>query len=218
MIYKNKGFTLIETLVYSVLLIIILGTMYTILSGAMENYYTIRSGVDVQKASISSVNRITKELSESNLASIAFYKTKPKGIVFMSPKTADNMIEINQTTGKPYWQKYVCYYMEDDPSDISLSCIIRKEKTVTQTDTPSVSNVYTTSYFATGGGKLIKPVVIATSVSNINIYWMNNNIISYTSPPVNPIFISIDTFDRSSNKSTNNISTFTTLTSAEVIN
>lgn len=214
---KDKGVTLIEALVYCVITGLVFTGIYSVFYSAQKNYYTTRAGIEVQRASLSTTNALCKELSESALGSIYLYAptglppSAYPGIVFMSPRDENGNISINTGTGAPYWNKYVAYYLNTDPEDSSSFAIFRKEKTVTQTDTPVVSLTYTTTYFATGGGSVLPAKVLAHKVESFDIYW---DTASYATPTQNPVYIKISAKDSSTGKDT----TFETTTSVDVLN
>lgn len=220
-----KGATLIETLIYCVVMGLVFTGIYSIFSSALSSYYTTSASIEVQRAALSATNMICKELSESNLSSVYIYSstsaTHP-GIVFMSPRNSSEGITIDTSTGKPYWQGYVAYYVDTDPTDSSLYAIFRKEQPLSsQTATPSSPNpTYNTDYFAAASS--LKSRVVAYKVDSdltkTRFYWKTvAGVESYGTPSIGPIYIQISTKDTST-RGIDNPTTFETTTSVDVLN
>lgn len=214
---KNKGATLIEMLVYSSLFIVVFTGVYMVFDASVKYYYITQSNVWVQQGALNAVSQLSREVAESNLSSVVLYNSSPEGIVFMTPRSSANTISYNTTSGyegKPYWQKYVCYYLYTDPSDSSKKAVYRKEIAVTALDAPAPSGTYTTSYFATGGGASLSYKIAAYNITSFDIYWMNVGAKSYGTPAVNPVYIKITAQDNSAGKS----NTYETTDSIDVLN
>lgn len=214
---KKIGTTLVEMLVYSALFGMVFTGIYMVFNAAVKYYYITQSSVWVQQNSLTAINQLSREMLESSLSSVILYSSDPKGIVFMSPRTSSGTISYNTNSGyegRVYWQKYIAYYLYTDPNDASKKAIFRKEKTVTQTDTPSSSSTYTTSYFATGGGSTLSYKIVASNMTDFDVYWLNGSTKTYGTPTLNPIYISVTAQDDSIGKN----NTITTISSMDVMN
>ena len=199
----KKGLTLIEVLIYSMLMIFILTGIYSVFTASMQNYHLISSTIDVQKASLNTVHRLAKELSESKLSYIKLYGTDPKGIVFLSPRNNNGVFQYymnasdsnDSNNQKPMWQKYVVYYVDTDPEDSSSKAIIRKTEMLT---TPSVSptfNPQSISYYQSLSGTSIPKNVLAHKVYSATFYWLNSGTVTYSIPTESPIYVTISALD-----------------------
>lgn len=198
---KSLGATLFEVLVYIALFGMVFTGIYMVFSAAVKYYYVAQSNVWVQQSALNAINELSRELAEGSLKSVVLYPhspypnyPQPHGIVFMSPRinsTPASTVSY-RTDGKLYWQKYVCYYLGDDPQDSSKKVIFRKEIPVAPQDEPSSSSTYTTSYFAANPSLSASSKIVAHDIIDFDVYWLNHQYGTHTASN-NTIYIYVKT-------------------------
>lgn len=196
---KNSfGTSLVEMIVYSALLLTVFTGVFGVFNAVTKYYYAVNTGIDVQQTTVGTTYRLSKDLSEANINSIAIYKQDDtgngadpyyprnypsagnlgrRGIVFMSPRLVTNEskgitgdVSVNTSTGKVYWNSYICYYLTTDTQDTSKFQLVRKVKRIN----PAVDTVayceYSPDWFATnttiGSGQ-----IVARGLNDMDIYW-----------------------------------------------
>lgn len=157
---RFRGLTLIETIVYSVLLLIVLGITFAVLIASMRNYHIYLGLTEVEQGAATANSRLAWELVEANPGAIAADST---GIVFVSPRDANGNVQMSG--GSIVWPKLVCYYLDEING---VNCLVRKEETLTppQTGTPSVPSGRTPSWFKTAA---LDQQIIARHVASLDV-------------------------------------------------
>jgi len=117
---KQRGFTISELLVYSVLLLLVSSSIYGTLHMGVHCHSLGRSQVDVQQTCNVAIAQLQQELAEANANSVEFfpktgYTDQPIGVVFLSARDANGVFRYDPTCGWPQWQTYVGYYLDVDP-------------------------------------------------------------------------------------------------------
>jgi len=139
----SRGFTLVETIIYSVLLLIVLGITFAVLIASVRNYQIYLGLTEVEQGAATANSRLSYELVEANPAGIYADST---GVVFVSPRDASGKVQMSGSD--MVWPKLVCYYLD---TINGVSCLVRKEEMLAtaQTGTPSVPSTKLPSYFKT---------------------------------------------------------------------
>ncbi len=140
---SRKGSSLLEVLIYTAICGLLFTMIYQFFNLGVSYFMAAKASIEVQGGIQTAVHRLVRELSESNLATVRFYPTSsypsaPYGVVFASPRymsthaTMGNRLVYDNASptpsGKPLWHKFVCYYLDQDPSIPGYFCLIRKEK------------------------------------------------------------------------------------------
>lgn len=179
---RDKGFTLLELVVYSAILSLALSSIYGILIGTVQNFYAANANIEVQQGAQSALNRLAQELKEASSSSSSITIVSGVGIVFLSARDSNNKIQYDSSSGLLLWQKRICYYLDTDPSTGSGSeyALFRKEETFTPTTTPPViASAYVTTMKNNAALKrlLIARHFTATTdfsvTSSVNLYTIN---------------------------------------------
>lgn len=125
---KAKGFTLPEMVVaVSVFaaVAILVGTLFVVNE---RLYATSSAQVNVMSSNMQGIGKLRQELQESDFASFAV-SVSPNAVIFASARNSSGQFQIASSganAGKPWWQKWVCYYLISQPGS-SWFMLVRKE-------------------------------------------------------------------------------------------
>lgn len=126
---RPRGFTLLEVLVSSASFMLVLGVIYGLFILGSQYFRAASGSVEIQQSSITGMNRMQKELMETDISSVAYYPAaSPPGITFLSPRNGSGQYILDPASGAPRWGKYICYYVGPDPSNGALLALYRKEQ------------------------------------------------------------------------------------------
>lgn len=117
----SLGFTLLELLVYSLLLGFVMFCIYGILVSAIRYFRTEQAAIELQGAALAAVSNMSADLIDTDADTIAITNgttdtlvssgTAGKAIKFASPRTASGGFT-QDGSGNLMWQKWVCYYVD----------------------------------------------------------------------------------------------------------
>lgn len=163
---RPPGLTLLEMMVYAALFPLLLGVVYTILMASRRYLETARNAVDVQQSAALAVSKMGRELRETTPLVVQTFPgsavpaSTVVGVVFVSARnSAGQFVWEPGGSGLPYWQKYVAYYLDADPSDPGsnrMRALYRAEFT------PTVSQGFPT--LDPGLPSTLTPAVTASSI------------------------------------------------------
>lgn len=143
----KAGASLVELMIASVLIGIVLTATSRLIVACLQHSRDTESSVMAHNTALSSITLLERELKETNAASFAIFASPP-GVVFASPRLPDNTIDYDDTNLQPFWQKWICYYLEPAGSEFNL---VRKEEyfpVANITDTPPTPTAAeNTAYF-----------------------------------------------------------------------
>lgn len=122
--------TLIETLIASAMLLMMLGALYQTLVLGLRFYQKTRDAAEIQQETLKVVAQVQTSLQSANAGSLTVLPPPLPGpssprtpaLIFVSAQSDDPYFRNDSATGKPLWQKFVCYYCKDLP-DGRLSLI-----------------------------------------------------------------------------------------------
>lgn len=106
------GFTLIELMVYMVLMGIIMSLIYNVLVGATRYLQQGDVQAELQGDAINGMSRLAHDLSESSITQLVYNVDTDKGIAFVSPRSTSGQFLLDTATGQNKWQKFICYYLD----------------------------------------------------------------------------------------------------------
>lgn len=148
---SRRGFTLLEVMVYAVLLGIMMTAMYLLLRTTLGFMRETNATASLQASAQRTAVKITTELAQAHkgVGNIVA-GTNPNGIVFLSPRPGSGST-MYDTAGNQLWRQWVCYYY-----DAPNGRIMRGEINLTTPTTTPPSCPYTVLNF-TGlpGNKLV---------------------------------------------------------------
>lgn len=128
---SRLGTTLVELLIYSVLLILILGAIYASYGIARDYYSAAQVETQTQQAALDAGLSVSQELNQACAKALVSSDT-PSALLFLSAKTDSGLFEHDATTGELLWQRWVCIYL--DTQNNQLLCV--ESKLVPSTTTP----------------------------------------------------------------------------------
>lgn len=133
---KRLGTTLIETIVMLGILSVIIVGSYQIFHEGIRYFRTIEAASDAQMDALKVLGQITTDLSTTRRDLIKVYSGPggPVGIVFVSPLTDSGATRFHKTRGDIYWQKWVCFYLDLDPSGGTNGKVYRCEENIPNED------------------------------------------------------------------------------------
>jgi len=109
---RSGGTSLIEVMIYALLLGIAMTGIYGVLISTMKYYQTVDNRTQLQQNAISAYSNITGDMMGTANSSI-ITGNSPVGIIFVSSRKSDGNHEID-SGGTVKWQKWVCYYLKQN--------------------------------------------------------------------------------------------------------
>lgn len=128
---SKKGTTLVELLIYSVLLILILGAIYASYGIARDYYSAAQIETQAQQAALDASLSVSQELNQA-CGKALISSDAPSALLFLSAKTDSGLFEHDTATGDLLWQRWVCIFL--DTQSNQLLCV--EEKLTPPTATP----------------------------------------------------------------------------------
>lgn len=131
----RRGLSLAELLVALGIMSIVTIGAFMIISEGLHLFRANQAASDAQDSTLKALGRLTTELTNSKHELTRWYPNPTggipasvrSGIVFASPLTSDGTAQFHPVTGKIFWQKLICYYLEPNPSNASKGQLFRKE-------------------------------------------------------------------------------------------
>lgn len=157
----RRGFTLLEVMVYAVLLGIMMTAMYLLLRTTLGFMRETNATASLQASAQRTAVKIAAELAQAHkgVGNIVA-STSPSGIVFLSPRPGSGST-MYDSAGNQLWRQWVCYYF-----DAQKGRIMRSEINLSTPTTTPPSCPYTVLNF-TGlpGNKMVADKVTGFSVA-----------------------------------------------------
>jgi type II secretory pathway pseudopilin PulG len=182
---KKPGISLIELIVTLGILSVVMVGAALIFQEGMQLFRTHQATADSQIAALKALSKITTEVVNATPDLAKSYNTasgSPPGIVFASPIMDSGGARFDDFTGQIYWQKWVCYYFEPDPSGGDDGKIFRAEEDIPDESPPNpghrdtldyVKNFVTThdtGYFQASGASQRRLVADGISGFEVDVY------------------------------------------------
>lgn len=164
---RSRGTTLVEMLVYCVLLGVLLTGVYAVLLAGVRNYAIGANATELEQAALKAATRLSRELAEGDAASFRV-DSSPVGIVFASPRDSTDpkgRFAYN-SANRMLWQSYVCYYLG---TANGAPALIRKVTPISPTvsSPPTIPSTLTSAWFAAQTG--IAPTWTGFNVSGLSV-------------------------------------------------
>lgn len=140
---RRPAFTLVETLIHSVLLLLLLGGVVTALILGSRNFRMVEALADVQREAAAAGAALRQELAETRGASVAV-GTSPAGVVFLSPRPDGTGPWLVDADGSLLWQRWVCYYLD---TRNGVPVLLRKERKLNSPTANPPTTTLTTADF-----------------------------------------------------------------------
>ncbi|MBI2264998.1 MAG: hypothetical protein HYU64_07480 [Armatimonadetes bacterium] len=130
---KNRGTSLVETLIYGAVLSLAFSTVCGILIAGMSSFHLGADAVDIQEQALRGVTALERGLRESNFISTQVNGSgESKGVIFISPRNLQNQFDYDAGEGCLFWNKLVCMYVAPHPVT-GIPALIRKEVAISRT-------------------------------------------------------------------------------------
>ncbi len=146
---KTSGISLVELMVtLGILSIVMMGAALVFQEG-IQLFRTNIATADSQMSALKALSKITTEVVNATPELAKAYSAgsgSPPGIVFASPITDTGSARFDESTGQIYWQKWVCYYFEPDPSGGDNGKIFRAEEDIPDENPPDSGHLNTLDY------------------------------------------------------------------------
>ncbi|MEW6280941.1 MAG: prepilin-type N-terminal cleavage/methylation domain-containing protein [Candidatus Eremiobacterota bacterium] len=154
---RPRGMTLIELMVYAMLLSVALATIFLFFKYGNVYLHKTRTMVAVEQQSNVATAWLMKDLMECPEGLIDSFASPP-GVVFLSARDNNGNFVYDTNTGDPIWQRYVGYYLDVDPerpNDTRVNALFRAEQVVgglpaTNAQRPTPAGVTTTTMRTSG--------------------------------------------------------------------
>ncbi|MBI3927587.1 MAG: prepilin-type N-terminal cleavage/methylation domain-containing protein [Armatimonadetes bacterium] len=132
--HRRRGLTLIEVLIASGIMSMVLLATYSVLVLSMRYQRKQDDTVTIFQQAVIAGTKIQQSLANGAAGSV---ETDADGFAFVSALNPDALFEHDETTGLLKWQKFVCFYRENDVLKV-------KEKSFAPTtDLPATPSVAT---------------------------------------------------------------------------
>lgn len=135
---KRLGLGLAELMVTIGVMGIVVSGMYMLFSEGLHFFRASEASTTAEISILKSLASLSSEVSNANSELVRYYPNPAggpsithHGIVFASAIDSNGYVQVGETSGKLYWQKYVCYYYEPNPSNKANGKLYRKELDIT---------------------------------------------------------------------------------------
>lgn len=157
----RRGFTLLEVMVYGLLLGIMMTAMYLLLRTTLGFMRETNATASLQASAQRTAVKITTELAQAHkgVGNIVA-NVEPSGIVFLSPRPGSGST-MYDNAGNQLWRQWVCYYYDD-----TNNRIMRGEINLpTPTTTPPSCPYTVLNFTGLPGNKMVADKVTGFSVT-----------------------------------------------------
>ena len=125
------GMTLVELIVTVGIMSIVVAGAFAVFREGLLLFRTNQGASDAQSSAIRTLGRVTSEMANAEESLVAVYNAPGNsGVVFASPLDANGSAQYHRVTGKIYWQKWVCFYLEPNPSNPAKGKLLRREEAI----------------------------------------------------------------------------------------
>lgn len=179
----RAGFSIIELLVSLGITMIVMGGAYSIFTEGMAFFRVNQAAADAQAAITKTMGLIAAELTNAAPLVTQVYPAggpdRP-GVTFATPVLEGGAVRYDPVNGNVFWQRYICFYFEADPSGGTNGKIWRVTEDVDPSaeplggpgwrDTSGVAAylvAHTTNYFQTAAGT--KRRLVADGISGLDV-------------------------------------------------
>lgn len=132
---RKPGFTLMEMVIYMLLVTLILGIVYRMAVLNRRQMERPASSFRLQEGVLLAHRLLRQDLEETDIHTIRIFPDasnpkEPPGISIASPRSLEDGAFRCSPTGAPLWQKIIYYTLQADPDNPEVSNLIRREGTI----------------------------------------------------------------------------------------
>lgn len=161
---KNRGMSIPELMIYSVLIGLVLTGIYGILTSSMKYYRITEVRSELQQNAILAISGILGDMMGTPRSTIMMSTSSPSGVFFVSSRKDDGNHEFD-SAGLLIWQKWVCYYLESNST--GTFNLVRKEVPMsTPSSTPGLPPYTSVSLFASAN---LEKHIVAKDIQSMAI-------------------------------------------------
>jgi hypothetical protein len=214
---SKKASTLMEVMIYSLLLVSVLIIAYMFYKLGNQYLKKTRTQVEMQQGASLSGSALVRDLCEAYETGIASFPSPASpgalpGVVMLSARDDQGAFRYEDGSGNPIWQRYVGYYLDTDPempADASVKALFRAEITnlggLPSSNPPGpVAAGVTTTLMRTSGlrRKLVAHGLRAPSNTlphgGLDVYSLNTtNAKIYPTVLTNPVWVDLELLNNS---------------------
>ena len=156
----NRGFSLAELSVYSLLLSLLLGALYLLMASGMRYFRLGEAYQTVQQETVVGLRKLGDELANASTNSVSYSNAPFPHVYFLSADRPQNVAgqPTYDSAGDLEWRKWVCYY-----HDVAGRRLMRVEEAL---GTPQVVPVGAAAPAAPGGAAYFQGLPGATSLGS----------------------------------------------------
>ncbi len=107
----SRGFTLLEVLIASSLLLLMLAGSYQALVLARAYHLKLGDTSQLQQDTMTALSKIERSIESASALSLEVYDTDTSGIRFVSAKSDNGFFDVDPS-GRPMWTRWVGIYQE----------------------------------------------------------------------------------------------------------
>lgn len=119
---RKRGFTLIELMISSVILLLMLGAAYEALVLARKYHQKLADSSQIQQETMNVLSRLERSISAASAESLEV-SPDSSAVRFISAHTDQEFFDLDPTSGGPRWQRWVGFYLDN-------TTLIWKEQTI----------------------------------------------------------------------------------------
>ncbi len=108
----KRAFTLVELLISSAILLLMLGASYEALILAAKYHQKLEDSSKIQQETMTVLSRLERSISAASAESLEV-ATDNASIRFVSARDDGEFYDLDATTGKPKWHRWVGFYLDN---------------------------------------------------------------------------------------------------------
>jgi len=117
---KSRGFTLVELMVYSVLLGLLMTGVYTAFYISRAYYDSAQGTTEVQQECLKALNGISRVLGQGNASTTTVQASPLVGFRILSARTTTGVFQHEASTGNVVWQRWAVVYHDVPSREVRL--------------------------------------------------------------------------------------------------
>lgn len=115
---RRRGVTLPELLVYSVVVVLLLGAVYAAFQLSWRHYQAGRAASEAQQEALKAASAVSRALN-GGLKTSLLLQADPPALRFLSADREHEPFEVNDN-GEIVWQRWVCLYYDQAAQELVL--------------------------------------------------------------------------------------------------
>lgn len=108
---RKRAFTLVELLISSAILLLMLGASYEALVLAAKYHQKLEDSSKIQQETMTVLSRLERSISAASAESLEVAADNAS-VRFISARDDGEFFDLDATTGKPKWHRWVGFYLD----------------------------------------------------------------------------------------------------------